>query len=254
MAALMPASGVRRSCETADSSAVRAELSRASAAASPAALLQGAPLEDRAGVRGEGGEEPLPVGRHRRADEHEVVLVVGRGVGLVAIAGCRRPSRAPAVGRRRLALGDDLGRRVGAWRRRTTRARRAPNMSTACSSSTVIWSVEPSRVWVSSASAADSRWAATARSARRALVCTTNATTTATTTKTTRAMAFSGSEIVRVRTGSGEEPVEQHRGRHGPDEGRSDAAEQGDEHRDEQVERHGQGQAGVLGQQRPAGR
>ena len=56
-------------------------------------------------------------------------------------------------------------------------------------------------MWVSSASAADSRWAATARSARRALVCTTKATTTATTTKTTRATAFSGSEIVRVPTG-----------------------------------------------------
>jgi hypothetical protein len=33
-------------------------------------------------------------------------------------------------------------------------------------------------------------------------VCTTNATTTATATNTTRAIAFSGSEMVRVRTGS----------------------------------------------------
>ena len=40
IAALMPASGVRRSCETAESSAVRAELSRASAAASPAACCR----------------------------------------------------------------------------------------------------------------------------------------------------------------------------------------------------------------------
>ena len=40
IAALMPASGVRRSCDTADSRAVRAELSRASAAASPAACCR----------------------------------------------------------------------------------------------------------------------------------------------------------------------------------------------------------------------
>ena len=49
--------------------------------------------------------------------------------------------------------------------------------------------------------------------------------------------------------GVGEEPVEQQRARHGADERRSDAAEEGDEHGDQQVERHGERQAGVLGEQ-----
>ena len=109
-------------------------------------------------------------------------------------------------------------------------------------------------MWVSSARAADSRWAATARSARRALVCTTNATTTATTTNTTRAMAFSGSEMVSVRTGSRKNQLSSPDDDHRTDDRRADAAEQGDEHGDEQVEGDGQREARVLRQQRRAGR
>ena len=141
-------------------------------------LLQGAALEDGAGVRREGGEQPLPVGRHLdarrargRARRRRSTWVCSQSPD----AGCPVDARPVPRRRRATSATTSAGRRPSPAARRRRAGR--PNMSTACSSSTVIWSVDPSRVWVSSARAADSRWAAIARSARRALVCTTNATT-----------------------------------------------------------------------------
>ena len=92
-------------------------------------LLERAPLEDGAGVRGEGREQPLPVGRHLDARRARGRARRRRWHGSAPIAGCRG-ARSALVVRCRDGVGDhlghDLGRLVGASRAGRRSARCGP--------------------------------------------------------------------------------------------------------------------------------
>ena len=179
IAALMPASGVRRSCETADSSAVRAELSRASAAASPAACCSARRWRMAPACAAKAASS-----RCRSAGTCTPTRT--RSCSSSAVAWLSRPrsecrsARTPGVGVADLDLGDDLRGRVGGRppHDRPRAGHRTCRRRARAARSSGRWS----RAGCGSARPAPRTRAGPrrARSARRALVCTTNATTTAT--------------------------------------------------------------------------
>ena len=188
IAALMPASGVRRSCETADSSAVRASLSRTRRDADVADRCSScrcrmAPACAAKASKSRRWSAARPAGWRTSS------WVVSASSWSAVAIGSNAPTEAttsgtPMAGRWMIAA---------AW---------TPNMSTARCKSSGIWSVAPSNECDSSTSAADSRCASCASALRAALRCTISATRTPTSTNTTRAMVFSGLATVSVPTGS----------------------------------------------------
>ena len=251
----MPASGVRRSCDTAESRAVRAELSRASAAASPAACwsarrwrMAPACAAKAASSRCRSAGTCTPTST--RSCSSSAVAWVSTSQSL----GCRgRPARARSSGA--ATASETTSATTSAGRV----GRRPPHDDRALRPEHVDGVLEQHGHLVGRAEQGvgqlgqggrlplrrdrpprpAGRWCArrTPRPRRPA-------------TNTTSAIG-----VLRLGDGEGadrlgEEPVEQPRARRQrADERRPDAAEQGDEHGDEQVERHGEGQPGVLGQQ-----
>ena len=225
--ALIDASGVRRSCDTARSIAVRTASMSASAAASFG-------LGGRAsGCRWPATSWSASARRSRSSSGDSVPAEQGQGPS-DASPSVRRSSRRRQCHRR---LRDDVAvgaTAAGSRRRRTIGRRRDRTSMRICSTSRWIGSGSTARLVVERTSASASRRARRASSERCVARSTSEPTATATAMNTTSEIRFSVRPIVNVPYGRDEEPVDEQRGDDGGDDPDEQSADRGDgEHDDE---------------------